>query len=143
MLQKKYWVVVTSRDHALDGAINGIVQVNHGKSAPLKRMFGGDQVLIYAPKLFYKGNEPCQRFVALAEITDENTYQTEVSPDFKPFRRQAHYSNIKEVEIKPLIGQLEFIKNKKSWGYSFRFGCFEMNEHDFNLIRVYMLKTHE
>lgn len=143
MVQKKYWVVVASLDHALNGAKAGIIQANHGKSAPLKRMSGGDQVLLYAPKLIYGGSEPYQRFVALAKITDENTYQTEVSSDFKSFRRKAHYSNIKEVEIKPIIGQLEFIKNKKSWGYSFRFGCFEINEHDFNLIQAYMLKTHE
>lgn len=143
MLQNKYWVVVASRDHALNGAKDGIVQANHGKFAPLKWMSAGDQVLIYAPKLVYKGNKTYQQFVALAKITDDNIYQTEVLPGFKPFRRQADYSNINEVEIKPLIGQLDFIKNKKSWGYPFRFGCFEINGHDFNLIRTYMLKTND
>ena len=44
----KFWVVVTSRDHALDGAREGVVQVNHGKHAPLKRMAAGDKVL-YMP----------------------------------------------------------------------------------------------
>lgn len=139
MSTPKYWIIVTSRDHALDGAKAQIIQVNHGKVAPLKRMSAGDQVLIYSPQLAYKRNEPCQRFVALAELTDKQITQVEVLPDFKPFRRQAKYSAIKEVEIRPLLDKLEFIKNKKSWGYYFRFGCFEINAHDFQVIRSQML----
>ena len=136
----RYWVVVTSRDHALDGAALGIIQVNHGKEGPLKRMSEGDQVLIYAPKLIYKNKEPHQRFVALAELTDEVIFQVEVLPGFSPFRRKANYREIKEVAIGPLIPELEFIKNKKSWGYSFRFGFFEIGEQDFNLISNSMTK---
>jgi hypothetical protein len=142
-MRPKYWVVVTSRNHALLGAQAGIAQVNHGKQAPLKRMTAGDQVLVYAPKQVYRGNEPCQRFVALASLPDNAIYQTEVSPGFKPFRRKAHYQEVDEAEIKNILRDLEFIKNKKNWGYSFRFGCFEINQHDFELIRSCMLKSDE
>jgi len=38
-----------------------------------------------------------------------------------------------------LIDSLGFIKNKKSWGYAFRFGFFEISERYFDLISATML----
>jgi hypothetical protein len=35
---------------------------------------------------------------------------------------------------------LDFIKNKKAWGYPFRFGFFEISENDFNRITEKMLQ---
>ena len=48
-----------------------------------------------------------------------------------------------EVPIQPLIDQLSFIKNKKSWGYPFRFGCFTIEKSDFELIENALLATDE
>ena len=64
----KFWVVATSRDHALDGAREGIVQVNHGKDGLLKSMSAGDKIVFYAGKMIYGQKELCQRFVALANF---------------------------------------------------------------------------
>lgn len=96
-----------------------------------------------ASKLTYGGIEPCQWFVANAELPDETIFQADVSPEFKPYRRLAKYRRISEVDIRPLIDSLEFIKNKKSWGYSFRFGLVEIKEQDYNLILKYMLPSNE
>jgi len=49
MPAKKFWVIVASHDHALSGVEQGIVQSNHDKPGPLKRMSTGDEVLLYAP----------------------------------------------------------------------------------------------
>ncbi|RFM30932.1 EVE domain-containing protein [Chitinophaga silvisoli] len=133
-----FWVVVTSRDHALDGAREGVVQVNHGKLAPLKRMAAGDKVLYYAGKMIYGQHELCQRFVALAVLADDGIFQYEVTEKFKPYRRKAEYKDVKEAEIRPLINSLEFIKDKEKWGYIFRTGFFEINKHDFDLIESHM-----
>jgi len=76
-------------------------------------------------------------------LLDENIFQKEVSPKFKPYRRLAKYRKISEVDIKPLIDRLEFIKNKKNWGYSFRFGLVEIKEQDYYLILKYMLPSNE
>jgi len=46
----------------------------------------------------------------------------------------------KETSILPLIENLQFIQNKQSWGYPFRFGMLEINEHDFDLISSQMLQ---
>jgi hypothetical protein len=42
--------------------------------------------------------------------------------------------------VLPLIDKLEFIKNKKQWGYPFRYGFFEIAERNFNLIAGLMLQ---
>ncbi|RFZ94936.1 EVE domain-containing protein [Mucilaginibacter conchicola] len=136
----RFWVVVTSRDHALDGEKAGIVQVNHGKNAPLKRMAAGHKVLYYASKMGIGQKELCQRFVALATLTDDDIFQHEMTSTFKPYRRKATYEQVKEAEIRPLIDDLEFIKVKEKWGYIFRTGFFEINQHDFDLIISHMHK---
>lgn len=134
----KFWVVATSRDHALDGAREGIVQINHGKEGRLKRMSAGDKVLFYAGKKIYGQKEICQCFVALAVLTDDTIFQYEVSADFKPYRRKATYLKVMECAIRPLIDRLDFIKNKEKWGFVFRTGSFEINKHDFDLIKSHM-----
>jgi len=58
----------------------------------------------------------------------------EESPDFKPFRRTVPYKKTGEVSIGPLIQDLTFIRNKKSWGYVFRFGLQEIPKEDFDRI---------
>lgn len=136
----KFWVVVTSRDHALDGLSAAVVQVNHGKLGPLKRMSAGDKILFYAGKAIYGQKELCQRFVALATLADDKIFQYEVTEKFKPYRRQAVYQDINEAEIRPLIEQLAFIKDKEKWGYIFRTGFFEINKHDFDLVASHMQK---
>lgn len=138
MSEAHCWVVVASRDHALHGVEKGIVQTNQGKPGPLRRMQPGDGVVIYAPKLIYGQTEPYQRFVALGEVGDGPMFQADVSPDFQPFRRKASYQSVTETPIQPLLEELNFIKNKARWGYSFRFGCFQIPAADFALIRSAM-----
>jgi predicted RNA-binding protein len=136
----KYWINTVSKDHMLIGKKNGIVQANHGKLSPLKRLKVGDQIIFYSPKTSFENGEPLKAFTAVAKITDEKIYQVELSDDFKPYRMNAQYEDCYEVKIEPLIDSLNFIRNKKSWGYMFRFGLFEINEHDFNLIYSRMKK---
>ena len=45
-----------------------------------------------------------------------------------------------DVSVLPLISELDFIPNKQSWGYPFRFGFLEINRHDFDLISNQMLQ---
>lgn len=143
MSQPRYWIAVASRDHALHGVEQGIIQANHGKPGPLRRMQPGDGLVIYAPKLKFGQTEPCQRFVALGEVSDGPVFQADINPDFQPFRRKATYQPVTETPIQPLLERLTFIQNKARWGYSFRFGCFEIPAADFALIRSAMIdKAH-
>ncbi|MFT3702033.1 MAG: EVE domain-containing protein [Agriterribacter sp.] len=137
----KYWIAAISKEHTMKGVAGGFIQVCHGKQAPLKRMKKGDYLLIYSSKITMEGMEKCQAFTAVGQVKDDEVYQFEMSANFHPHRRNIEFLKCNEVSIIPLINDLEFISNKKSWGYPFRFGFFEINEKDFTLITAAMLKN--
>lgn len=135
----RYWIVVVSKDHIERGIAGGFMQANHGKPGPLRRMAIDDWMICYSSKQTMKGTEPYQAFTAIGQVADEEIYQHKVSDGFMPFRRNIKYLKCEEIPIAPLIEQLEFITNEKSWGYQFRFGFFEIGEKDFKLIKDFMV----
>ena len=64
-----------------------------------------------------------------------------MTENFKPFRRNINFLQCEESSIIPMINDLEFIPNKKSWGYPFRYGFFEIKENDFNIITSKMIQN--
>jgi hypothetical protein len=48
------------------------------------------------------------------------------------------FAPLHEAPIRPLINDLDFIEDKTRWGYRFRFGVFEISEHDLSVIRAAM-----
>lgn len=137
--ERKYWVIVASKDHVKQGMAEGITQACHGKSSPLKRMKKDDVVIYYSGKQTLGKPDKCQEFTAIGKISDDEVYQFRVSEDFCPSRRRVEFMPGRDISILPLIDDLEFIKNKASWGYPFRFGFFEISQNDFNLIASKML----
>jgi hypothetical protein len=135
----KYWIIVASKDHAKTGVSEGIAQACHGKVAPLKRMQKGDFIIYYSSKQFFGKPDKCQEFTAIGMIKDDEVYEFQMMPDFRPSRRNIDFFKSKDISIIPFINSLEFIKDKKSWGYPFRFGILEINQHDFDLIASQML----
>ncbi|MFT4246256.1 MAG: EVE domain-containing protein [Micrococcaceae bacterium] len=135
----KYWINTVSKDHVLRGVAGGFTQANHGKPHMLRKMEQGDWLIFYSPKTHIKAGEPVQAFTAIGQITDTETYQATVSPDFHPARRNVKFYDAKETSIRPLIPELEFIEDERYWGFKFRFGVFEINEHDFQLLKNKML----
>jgi len=134
----KYWINTVSRDHVLLGKDGAFIQAGHGKNAPLKRLSEGDYVIYYSPKSSLTNGSVIQRFTAACQINDNIIYQVEANSLFCPYRRDAVYLEAVEVDIKPLISSLSFIKNKQSWGYCFRFGLFSIPKGDFLLIAEHM-----
>ena len=138
--ETKYWIAVASKDHVLNGVAGGFMQANHGKSSPLRRVAPGDWVVYYSPKPQYKGTTPCQAFTAVGQVKEGEVYTAVMAPDFEPARRDVDFKECAEVAIRPLIDQLNFIEDKQRWGYMFRFGFFEINQADFDLIADEMLE---
>lgn len=136
----KYWIIVASKDHVKTGIAEGIAQTCHGKALPLKRMRKDDFIIYYSGKQTLERPDVCQEFTAIGKVMDEEIYQVLVSEDFCPSRRNIEFLPSGDVAILPLIPELNFIRNKKSWGYPFRFGFFEINRHDFELISSQMLQ---
>jgi hypothetical protein len=130
----RYWIIVASKNHVMHGVSLGIAQAGHGKRSGLARMHKGDGIVYYSPKVEYEGHEPLRSFTALGFVEDEEIYQVEESPDFKPFRRRVRYVPAQDIKTEPLVKDLKFIRNKKAWGYVMRFGLIEIPEEDFIFI---------
>ncbi|MGZ8867202.1 MAG: EVE domain-containing protein [Thermoanaerobaculia bacterium] len=113
----RYWVNTVSRDDVQAGLV--------GAESRLKRASKGDVIVFYSPRTGIRSGEPVQRFTGIAELIEE-------SP------RQAKFIASNEAPVKPLIESLDFIRNKKSWGVTFRRGIFEIGEADYQRIAAAM-----
>jgi hypothetical protein len=109
------------------------MQVCHGKAAPLKRIQPGDGVVYYSPTSVFRGNDRLQSFTAIGVVRDGAPYQAEME-GFEPFRRDVDWHTATEVQIKPLVGRLQFTTAKRNWGYQLRFGLFEISAPDMAVI---------
>lgn len=135
----RHWIGVASREHVRLGVAGGFCQLCHGKQGPLKRMAPGDWIVYYSPGERFGEAARCQRFTAIGEVMDSRVYPFEMSPGFVPWRRDIRFLDADEIPIRPLIEQLAFIRDKRRWGYVFRFGHLEIPEQDFALIAAGML----
>lgn len=135
----KYWIAAISKEHAQLAIKGSFIQVCHGKEAPLKKMKKDDYIIIYSSKITMRKNEKCQMFTALGKVSDDHVYSFEMTEQFKPFRRNIEFLKSNEISILSMIENLEFIPDKKYWGYSFRYGFFEISENDFNFITSKMI----
>lgn len=131
---RQFWVGVVSREHVHRGVEGGFIQLNHGKKAPLQRMRAGDGLLMYSPRTSYPSGESLQHFTAIGVVVTGETYQVEMCEDFKPYRIDVSFFKAAEVPIRPLIERLSFIKNKTSWGATFRFGYIKVPAADFAVV---------
>lgn len=136
----KYWINVVSKDHVLRGVEGGFAMANHGKPHSLKKMQAGDWIIFYSPKTSFENGEPLQSFTAIGQIRDDELYQVEMTPGFVPWRRNVDFMKPRDVPIQPLLDDLDFVTDRTHWGYKFRFGVFEINQHDFELIKKLYLK---
>jgi hypothetical protein len=129
-----YWINTVSQAHVQRGVAGGFTQADHGGDARLKRLTKGDAIVFYSPRADLRAGDAVQRFTAIGEIVDETPYRVEMTAEFQPWRRRVKFLPSSEAPIQPLIESLEFISNKKSWGFPFRRGLFEIGESDFQTI---------
>lgn len=118
----RYWMNTVSRSHVETGAAGGFTQAEEGLRSRLERLSCGDAVV------FYSGS-PDQRFTGIARVADDEAFPIE-----KSWRRRVRYLECQDAPVQPLINDLEFITNKKSWGVAFRRGFFEIGEADYRKI---------
>lgn len=135
------WIAVASAEHVQEGRLSGFMQVCHGKGAPLRRLKPNDWVAYYSPTVTFGGKDRLQAFTAIGKIKVREPYQVDMGNDFCPFRRDALWFESRATFITPLLNQLDFTKNKKNWGYQFRFGLLAVSEHDMQLIAQAMQAT--
>lgn len=133
-----HWIGVVSRSHIRIGVQGGFIQLNHGRKAPVRRLQADDRIVIYSPRTAYPDGQPLQAFTALGTVVSGEVYQVQMAEDFAPFRVDVAFEACTEAPIQPLIGALDFIRNKQSWGAAFRFGHLKIPEADYRRIRAAM-----
>lgn len=158
----KNWIAVASATHARRGRDGGFMQVCHGKLAPIRRVRPGDRVAYYAPTVTMGGKDTCQCFVSIGLVLAGEPYPfrdagppqgakaplgvsaahavasvgapSHMGGGFVPNRRDVGYAPAREASILPLLDDFEFVENRQRWGYKFRFGLFDISDHDMRLI---------
>ena len=130
----KSWIAVASAGHVAIGRAQGFAQVNHGKSAPLKRILPGDALIYYAPTQTFGGKGRLQAFVAYGRVAEGEIYQGIMAEGFQPFRRNVLWADAADAPIAPLLSHLSFTAGKTNWGAPFRYGLFEIPQADRTVI---------
>lgn len=130
----KYWILIAPKNLVSRAVAESYVQSGHGKSYPLKRMNLGDAFIYYSPKLEYGGEVQCQRFTAIGYVVGEKVYQVDQGNKLTPSRRDVKYLLCTDTQIRPLIPNLSFIKDKQHWGNIFKFDIIQIQAEDFMLI---------
>jgi len=102
-------------------------------------MSAGDWIIYYSPTEIFGESTPCQKFTAIGEVVGNGVYTVEMFPGFIPFRRDIRFVPASDAPIRPLLDKLGFIRNKRRWGYAFRFGHLEISRPDFECIAMQML----
>ena len=137
--ETKYWIIAASKEHVKSGVQGGFAQACHGKATPLKKMKRGDYVIYYSSKEYFGKKDKCQEFTAIGQVKSDAAYLFEMTPDFCPSRIDIDFLESNDISIIPLIDKLDFIPNKRRWGYPFRWGTLQINKQDFQLISDLML----
>ena len=143
MTSRQFWVGVVSRAHVGVGVKGGFAQLNHGKKAPLQRLQAHDGLVFYSPKTSYPDGQPCQMFTAIGVVKTGEIYQVDMGGGFTPFRVDVRFLKAKDAEVKPLLSNLSFVRDKSHWGVAFRFGHLKILAQDFKVIAEAMGRDFE
>ncbi|MCJ2123895.1 EVE domain-containing protein [Methylobacterium sp. J-077] len=132
------WIAVASAEHVRIGRSLGIMQVCHGKAAPLRRITPGDRVIYYAPTERMGDRQRLQAFTAHGTVRDGAPYQVAMAAGFMPWRRNVDWDPSREAPIRPLLERLAFTRRTRNWGSQFRFGLFAISLADADVIATAM-----
>ncbi len=133
MQEEGYWAITASADHAARGKAEGIVQANHGKNGPLRRMQPGDGVVIYSPRTSYHDGPALQAFTLIGRIADGTVFEHAVA-DRLMWRRPVDWQDGRIALIRPMLDQLDITRGVTAWGMAFRYGLTQLSRADFALI---------
>jgi hypothetical protein len=136
----KNWIAIASADHVQRGRDGGFMQVCHGKAAPLKRIRPGDRVVYYSPSQSFKGTVKLQAFTAFGTVQPGEPYAFDMGGGFCAFRKDVSWEETGILPIRPLLPVLDFTRGRTNWGYQFRFGLFDITDHDAQAIHDAMVQ---
>ena len=136
---EKGWIAVASAEHVRAGVAAGIMQVCHGKAAPLRRLRAGDRVAYYSPSATFRGGDRLQAFTAIGRVAASEPYPFETGGGFAPYRREVRWeeaaaggdrAHARRARLHPWPAQLGLSVH--------RFGLFEVDVGDLARIAAAM-----
>lgn len=148
----KYYLLTASRDHIETGIQGGFIQQRQPHR--LEKMRKDDKLVLYASKETFGATKQCRKLLGIATATDDECdrlsykdmteslgIKTEeeasamCSSTLVYFRKKMQFQVLPEpADIRPLLPKLEFVKNKKSWGFYFMSGFREIAKEDYNIV---------
>lgn len=131
---RRHWISTVSLEHVLLGVEGGFTQADHGRDTRLRRLSRGDGIAFYSPRTAMGSGRPLQCFTALGTITDDEPFQVEMKPGFRPWRRRVEFEKVGHAPIRPLLAALGFVTDEQRWGLPFRRGLFEVAAGDFGVV---------
>jgi len=130
----KSWIAVASAEHVRRGVELGIMQVCHGKAAPLRRIRPGDRIAYYSPSEIMRKPDGLQSFTALGIVQMGDVEQVDMGGGFHPSRRAVRYFDAHPASIRPLVERPGFALSGTKWGSKLRFGLVEIDEASMDMI---------
>ena len=77
------------------------------------------------------GKDRLQSFTAIGFLKHEDIYTADMTPGFRPFRRNVTFWESEQTQIAPLLDELALTRGHRHWGAKFRFGLVEISRGDF------------
>ena len=134
---RRDWIAVACAAHVRRGVDAGVMQVCHGKAAPLRRLAPGDRIAYYSPTETLGGRNRVQGFTAFGVVVGDVT-QVEMEGGFRPFRRAVRYCEARPAPIHPLLEQPGFALAGPGWGARLRFGLLATDAASMDMIGTAM-----
>jgi hypothetical protein len=132
------WIAVACAEHVRRGVALGIMQVCHGRAAPLRRIRPGDRVAYYSPRERMRDGAKVAAFTALGVVGDDPIEQVDMGSGFCPFRRAVKYFAAEPAPIAPLLGVPGFAFAGRGWGAKLRFGLVGIDAASMDMIAAAM-----
>lgn len=127
----RYFLFIASHDHLMHAIANGFIQQRYLNR--FRDVHKGDYVVLYATKLNYNGKTPYRKFVGIGKVISDEIFEIPHGTNMY-YRMMVKYKKYHEKDLSNIIDQLEFIKNKKNYGFYFIRGKRELSEADYNTI---------
>ena len=132
------WIAVACAEHVRRAVDLSVMQVNHGKPGPLRRLQPGDRVAYYSPTERFRGAGRLQAFTALGVIRDDRIVQIDMGGGFCPFRRAVDWFGGRPAPMRLLLDVPGFALSGPQWGAKLRYGLLEIDSESMDLIAAEM-----
>ncbi len=132
-----YWLCITTRENWEIVRKHNVWGVSDRHLKTLRRVRPGDKLVFYVKQKLRGGEKYPPMIVGIYEAEGE-PYRDEkqiFSGGLYPWRIRVKPIKLGEIEFKPLIPKLKFIKNKQAWtGYLMGKAMRQIPEEDYRLI---------